>query len=180
MHPHVQIACVYISAHVKDPIVLVRLRWTKTPSMDRRLSSVTVTAGFPRGRQPKFPMGVCWCFKPSQSQRIILGLRETFTKRYVVERTPMEKSHWDNAVVKSKASKVSSFVYLYALTKQKQKPVRPSGYICWTACLFLWPWLYIVLVYWLVCLVWWAGTRGIFFSVHCRALIVGFCIVASW
>ena len=27
-----------------------------------------------------------WCFKPSQPQRIISGLRETFIKRYIVER----------------------------------------------------------------------------------------------
>ena len=30
---------------------------------------------------------VSWCFKPSQPQRIISGLRETFIKRYKVERT---------------------------------------------------------------------------------------------
>ena len=30
---------------------------------------------------------VSWCFKPSQPQRIISGLRETFIKRHVVERT---------------------------------------------------------------------------------------------
>ena len=30
---------------------------------------------------------VSWCFKPSQPQRIISGLRETFTKRYIVETT---------------------------------------------------------------------------------------------
>ena len=31
---------------------------------------------------------VSWCFKPSQSQRIIIsGLRETFIKRYIVRRT---------------------------------------------------------------------------------------------
>ena len=28
-----------------------------------------------------------WCFKPNQSQRIISGLKETFTKKYTVERT---------------------------------------------------------------------------------------------
>ena len=27
------------------------------------------------------------CFKPSQPQRIISGLKETFIKRYIVERT---------------------------------------------------------------------------------------------
>ena len=30
---------------------------------------------------------VGWCFKPSQPQRIISGLKETFIKRYTVERT---------------------------------------------------------------------------------------------
>ena len=30
---------------------------------------------------------VGWCFKPSQPQRIISGLKETFIKRYIVERT---------------------------------------------------------------------------------------------
>ena len=30
---------------------------------------------------------VSWCFKPSQPQRMISGLRETFIKRYIVERT---------------------------------------------------------------------------------------------
>ena len=30
---------------------------------------------------------VSWCFKPSQPQRIISGLRDTFKKRYIVERT---------------------------------------------------------------------------------------------
>ena len=32
---------------------------------------------------------VSWCFKPSQPQRIISGLRETFIKRYIVEWTNM-------------------------------------------------------------------------------------------
>ena len=41
---------------------------------------------------------VSWCFKPSQPQRIISGLRKTFIKRYIVERTskaevrPVEQS----------------------------------------------------------------------------------------
>ena len=30
---------------------------------------------------------VSWCFKPSQPQRIISGLRETCIKRFIVERT---------------------------------------------------------------------------------------------
>ena len=41
---------------------------------------------------------VSWCFKSSQPQRIISGLRETFIKRYMIERTnkaeirPVEQS----------------------------------------------------------------------------------------
>ena len=35
----------------------------------------------------KFSLLVSWCFKPSQPQRIISGLKETFVKRYIVERT---------------------------------------------------------------------------------------------
>ena len=30
---------------------------------------------------------VSWCFEPSQPQWIISGLRETFIRRYIVERT---------------------------------------------------------------------------------------------
>ena len=30
---------------------------------------------------------VSWCFKPSQPQKIISGLKETFIKRYIGERT---------------------------------------------------------------------------------------------
>ena len=30
---------------------------------------------------------VSWCFKPSQPQRIISGLKETLIERYIVERT---------------------------------------------------------------------------------------------
>ena len=45
---------------------------------------------------------VGWCFTPSQPQRIISGLRETFIRRYVVERTnkaeirPEEQSCLEN------------------------------------------------------------------------------------
>ena len=30
---------------------------------------------------------LCWCFRPIQPRRIISGLKETFRKRYIVERT---------------------------------------------------------------------------------------------
>ena len=52
-----------------------------------------------------------WCFKPSQPQRIISGLKETFVKRYIFERTkkaeirPEEQSEkaescWENLLMK--------------------------------------------------------------------------------
>ena len=34
-----------------------------------------------------YGLSVSRCFKPSQPQRIISGLRETFRKRYLVKRT---------------------------------------------------------------------------------------------
>ena len=35
----------------------------------------------------RVPQTVSWCFKPSQPQRIISGLKETFIKSCIVERT---------------------------------------------------------------------------------------------
>ena len=43
---------------------------------------------------------VSWCFKPSQPQRIISGLRETFIKRYIVERTNKAEKDQKNRVRK--------------------------------------------------------------------------------
>ena len=43
-----------------------------------------------RSNKQRF-QSVGWCFKPSQPQRIISGLRETVIKRYTVERTDKEE-----------------------------------------------------------------------------------------
>ena len=43
---------------------------------------------------------VSWCFKPSHPQRIISGLRETFIKRYIVERTDKAEYDQNNRVRK--------------------------------------------------------------------------------
>ena len=48
--------------------------------MNRRTSDIQV-ATEEKGKL------VTWYFKPSQPQRIISGLKETFIERYVVERT---------------------------------------------------------------------------------------------
>ena len=60
--PPCTIACIYICAHVKDPVVHVRVRWImetlKHPACTIRLGSTTPSQlAFPRGRQPEFPLG---------------------------------------------------------------------------------------------------------------------------
>ena len=51
--PWCGIACFYICAHIKDPVVHVRVRWI----METPKYPTYTLAGFPWGRQPKFPMG---------------------------------------------------------------------------------------------------------------------------
>ena len=68
------IACINICAHVKDPVVHVRVQWImetlKTASMHRKLGSTTLSQlAFSGEGNPNFPR---------------------------------EKSHWDNTAVKSK------------------------------------------------------------------------------
>ena len=48
---------------------------------------------------------VSWCFKPSQPQRIISGLRETFIKRYIVERTNKAKMRPEEQSEKAESSR---------------------------------------------------------------------------
>ena len=72
--PPCAIACINICAHVKDPVVHVRVRWImetlKTASMHRKLGSTTLSQlAFSGEGNPNFPR---------------------------------EKSHWDNTAVKSK------------------------------------------------------------------------------
>ena len=72
VHPPCAIGCINICAHVKDPVVHVRVRWimenTKTSSMHSRLGSATPSQlTYPGESNPNFP----W-----------------------------DESHWDNTVVK--------------------------------------------------------------------------------
>ena len=58
--PPCAIACIYICAHVKDPVVHVRVRWImeilKTSSMHRRLGSATLSQlASPGEGKPNFP-----------------------------------------------------------------------------------------------------------------------------
>ena len=75
--PPCTIACICICAHVKDPVVHVRVRWImetlKIPSMHRRLGSATL------------------------SQLAFSGEGNA--------NFPWEKSHWDNTAVKSNNKK---------------------------------------------------------------------------
>ena len=58
--PSCAIACIHIYAHVKDPVVHVRVRWImetlKTSSMHRRLGSATLSQlASPGESNPDFP-----------------------------------------------------------------------------------------------------------------------------
>ena len=46
---------------------------------------------------------VRWCFKPSQPQRIILGLKENFIKRYTVDRTNKAEIRSEEQVQKAES-----------------------------------------------------------------------------
>ena len=49
---------------------------------------------------------VNWCFEPSQPQGIISGLKETFIKRYILEKT---KKTEIKPVTKKKSEKTETF-----------------------------------------------------------------------
>ena len=63
MHPYIPcaIACINICAHVKDPVVHVRVRWImetlKHPAYTGGWVRDSVAAGFSQGKQPEFSMG---------------------------------------------------------------------------------------------------------------------------
>ena len=54
------IACIYLCAHVKDPVAHVRVWWImetlKHPACNVGWVRDSIAAGFPQGRQPEFPM----------------------------------------------------------------------------------------------------------------------------
>ena len=55
--------------------------WLEDGELERHLS------GRLKWKRERERERVSWCIKPSQPQRIKSGLKETFIKRYVVERT---------------------------------------------------------------------------------------------
>ena len=66
--------------HVHTTPVCVSLRWSGSTSGPIACWILAQTSSLTSQL-------VSWCFKPSQPQRITSGLRETFIKRYLVERT---------------------------------------------------------------------------------------------
>ena len=61
VHPPCAVACIYVCAHVKDPVVHVRARWItetlKHPACTVGRWRDSVAAGFHWAWQPVFPMG---------------------------------------------------------------------------------------------------------------------------
>ena len=78
--------------HVTDPTRTVN-DWTrrrKRRKRRRRMRRTTTTTKKKQKREERKEL-VSWCFKPSQLQGITSGPKETFIKRYVVERTSKAK-----------------------------------------------------------------------------------------
>ena len=67
---------------------------------------------------------VIWCFKLSQPQRITSGLRETFIKRYIVERTNKEEIRPEEQIEKAESCQKNFWKEIlgskYQLTNQLQ------------------------------------------------------------
>ena len=55
---------------------------------------------------------VGWCFKPSQPQRIISGLKETFIKRYIVERTNKAETRSEEQSEKTVVGRIYGLKYI--------------------------------------------------------------------
>ena len=72
-----------VSQSVGSQLVSQSVSQSVSPSVRRSVGQ----AGWQAGRQSVSQL-VSWCFKPSQPQRIISGLRETFKKRYLQLKGP--------------------------------------------------------------------------------------------
>ena len=63
---------------------------TFNPPTTLKMGHLLASLCIKRSQPPRIISGlrlVSWCFEPSQPQRITSGLRETFIKRYIVQRT---------------------------------------------------------------------------------------------
>ena len=73
----------------------------------------------------KDPMSTCqseklvnWCFEPSQPIRIISGLKETFIKRHIVERTNKAEIRSEEQSEKT-AEQLLVWTHIYLIEKKK-------------------------------------------------------------
>ena len=62
-----------------------------------------------------------WCFKPSQQQRIISGLRETFTKRYMAERPNKAEIRPEGQSEKAESCRENLWDIIQSKGPQRQK-----------------------------------------------------------
>ena len=96
--PPCAITCIYICAHVKDPVVHVRVRW------------IMETLNYPA-------CTVAWVARPCRSW--LSPAKET----RISQRAGNEESHWDNTVVKSKSKKKVKSVSMRAVHKKARQPL---------------------------------------------------------
>ena len=76
---------------------------------------------------------VSWCFKPSQPQRIISGLRETFTKRYIVERTNKAEIKPEEQIEKAESFRENSWKEIQLKGPQRQKQTQEQNKKEWAS-----------------------------------------------
>ena len=67
---------------------------------------------------------VSWCFKPSQPQRIISGLRETFIKRYIVERTSKAEIRPEEQIGKAESFRENLWKEIQLKGPQRQEQTQ--------------------------------------------------------
>ena len=70
---------------------------------------------------------VNWCFKPSQPLGIISGLKETFIKRYVVERTSKAELTPHEQSEKTKSCRENLWNEIQSKGSQRQKYIQEQN-----------------------------------------------------
>ena len=70
---------------------------------------------------------VNWCFKPSQPQRITSGLRATFIKRYIVERTSSAELIPEEQIEKAESFRENLWKEIQLKGPQRQKQTQDQN-----------------------------------------------------
>ena len=76
---------------------------------------------------------VSWCFEPSQPLRIISGLKETFIKRYLVERTDKAEIRPEEQSEKTESCRENIWNEIQLEGPQKQKQTQEQNKNGWTS-----------------------------------------------